>query len=796
MNIATMGLTRGGCPHCGSTVVDRMAAPFCCVGCEGAFEFLRAARLEGYYALREGPGRPVVQTRGPDHLWVEPLAAVICGASPVARVDLDIQGVHCTACVWLLEKLFARLPGHGSILVNPAVGRVQLVVGAAFDLEGFVGEVERFGYLLGPARKSERRASSDLVWRMGVCVAIAMNSMIFAIAMYSGLDDGPLFVLFQRINIGLSMVSVAVGGTVFFRAAWRGVRRGILHLDLPIAIGILLAFVGSLYSYSRGKSAASYVDTLDVFIALMLVGRWLRERVLERNRLEVLASDGVDGLLTRKRGDAGGVFTASCTSIRTGDTLVLSPGDLVPVDARLLGDAAQSCSLDWINGESSPRPFGAGSVIPAGAFVAGREVIEARATTDFEASPLVDLLRTPVSRDADGGMQTPWWQRVTRFYVAAVLMLAAVGGGAWFVATHDSVRSLGVATAVLIVTCPCAFGLATPLAYDLAQARLRRQGLFVRSAGFLDRASAVRTVVFDKTGTLTEASSTVDNPEALAGLPEDARRALDHLVHRSHHPKALAVRKALATVGGRVDREGPPIVASVTEWPGLGVELVSEGVVYRLGAPRWASGAPEEGADGLVFARAGRVLAALRCHETLRADAADEVRKLQGEGYDVWLLSGDEPARVRDVAARCGVASERALGGASPRGKDEWLTAHDHDDVLMVGDGINDSLAVEHAFCSGTPAIDRPFMAARSDFYFVSPGLAPIRAALHAARAVARVRSMNLAIAASYNLVAVALAYAGLMSPLLCAVVMPLSSISTLGATRFALSPGSRLWKS
>ena len=571
---------------------------------------------------------------------------------------------------------------------------------------------------------------------MGVCIAIAMNSIIFAVAMYAGLHDGPLFALFQRLNLALSSVSLLVGGMVFFRSAWQGVRRGVLHLDVPIALGIVLAFLGSAYSYVAGRSSASYVDTLNVFIALMLVGRWLRERVLERNRLEVLASDGADGLLTRRR-TGSTIATVPCTSIRTGDLLVLSPGDLVPVDARLLGDCEENCSLDWINGESTPRPFLPGSVIPAGAFFAGRIVVEVEAVTDFEGSSLVDLLRTPVSRDADDAMQTPWWQRVTRVYVGLVLLLAAVGGGAWFVATHDAVRSLGVATAVLIVTCPCAFGLATPLAYDLAQARLRRAGLYVRSAGFLNRAALVRTVVFDKTGTVTAATSTLENPEGLRTLSFKARCALQHLVERSHHPKAAALRASLLNIDGAAS--SPPLDATVTEWLGLGVELACDGETYRLGSASWA--APSHNANSaLVFAASEHVLATLSCREELRPDAAEEVAALQREGYDVWLLSGDAPSRVVDVARRCGISAERAIGGASPQCKDEWLRAHDHRDVLMIGDGVNDTLVVEHAFCSGTPAVDRPFMAARSDFYFVTPGLSPIRMALHAARAVAWVR--------------------------------------------------------
>jgi Cu2+-exporting ATPase len=714
-------------------------------------------------------------------------------ADAVSRVDLDIQGVHCSACIWLIEKLFVRRVGHGSIVLDPAIGRIHIVIGSNFDLVGFVKEVEQFGYLLGPARKSEHRASSDLVWRMGICIAIAMNSMIFAIAMYAGLADGPLFALFQRLNIGLSTVSLVVGGSVFFRSAWLGVRRGVLHLDLPIAVGIALAYGGSLCSTAAGRGVASYVDTLNVFIALMLVGRWLRERVLEKNRLEVLASDGADGLLTRKRVGSS-LATVPCTSIRAGDILTLSPGDLVPVDARLLGAEGATCSLDWINGESALRFFPPESVVPAGSFLGGTHVVEVLATTDFETSSLVELLRTPIHRDADAAMETPWWHRVTRIYVALALAVAAIGGLAWLVATRDPVRAIGVTTAVLVVTCPCAFGLATPLAYDLAHARLRRKGLYVRSPGFLDRAGAVRTVVFDKTGTLTSGASELENPDALASLSRESRDVLLHLVERSHHPKARAVHSAIARTSNA--GETSAMVDVVTEWPSLGLEVVHEGRSFRLGSPAWAARGVEQPSGDLVFAVDGAPLATLSTREKLRADAAAEVAALEAEGFQVWLLSGDEPSRVARAAEQCGLPGDRAVGGLAARAKADWLQVHDQQDVLMVGDGVNDTLAVERAFCSGTPAIDRPFMASRSDFYFVTPGLAPIREALHAARAVCRVRSMNLAIAVSYNVTAVTLAFAGLMSPLLCAVLMPLSSLTTLGATRVALSPGSSLWKS
>ena len=779
------------CLHCGNPVdgFARAGERFCCVGCEAVYTLLGARHLSKYYALRGGAGQPVatLPVERVDHKWIEPFATELRANG---RVDLDVQGMHCVACVWLVEHVFREHAGGLRVIINPAIGRLHVTAASPFDLAAFVIDLERFGYRLGPPLKDARTASSGLVTRMGICIAIAMNSMIFAVAIYAGLHDGPLYTLFHRITFALSLASVFVGGSVFFRSAWAALRRGILHMDLPIALGIALAGAGSTYSFLFHRNDANFLDTLAVFIALMLVGRFLQERVLEKNRLSILASDGVEGLLAR-RVSQGRVATVKCTTLRKGDVLLVAPGDLVPVDARLRGGSAASFSLDWINGESEPRAFAAGARVPAGAFSAGARAAELEAATDFAESALVELLRTPLPREGDQARSAPFWQKLAKRYVVAVLIAASLGFAAWLAVTHDFGKSLSVATAVLIVTCPCAFGIATPLAYDLVQAGLRRAGLFVRSPGFLDRAAQVRTVVFDKTGTLTSGTVllTPASLAAIEALEAVDRRALADLVLRSTHPKSMAIREALG------ENDAYDAGAIVVEHPGLGVELVRRGIRYRLGAPAWAASGSHASAD-VAFAKDDALLAELSTREAPRADAEREVRALAASGYEVWLLSGDAQPRVEAIARATGIAASHAVGERSPEGKAAWVAAHDRKDLLMVGDGINDSLVVASAFCSGTPAIDRPFMAARSDFYFVSPGLRPVRTALRASLALARIRRANLVVSLSYNTVAVALAYAGLMSPLLCAVFMPVSSLTTIGIATFALAGRSALWRS
>jgi Cu2+-exporting ATPase len=633
--------------------------------------------------------------------------------------------------VWLIEELFARAAGGERIIVNSALGRIDLIADRSFDLRGFVGHVEQFGYLLGPPVKKRVAASNDLLWRLGLCAAIAMNSMIFGIAIYAGLEQGPLFDLFTRLNFALGTLSVAIGGSVFIRSAARAVRRGLLHLDLPIAVGIVLAFSGSTVSFFSHRSKAAYFDTLDVFITLMLLGRWLQERVLEQNRAWLLASDGADGLLTR-RIDEGRVRIVPCTEIRPDDALLVAPGDLVPVDARLEG-ARASFSLDWIRGESQPQTYGEGDLVPAGAFAAGSEAVVVRANTAFEASALGELLREP-ARAPDSARATPWWQRFARFYVVGVLALSALGFFGWWAATSDVTKALTVATAVLIVTCPCAFGIAAPLAYELVQAGLRRRGLFVRRASFLDRARRVRRVVFDKTGTLTTGALVVANPEALAALDSESKAILYELVARSAHPKSSAIRVAL-------ERQAPTLghQARVVEHAGLGLEWERGGRRWRVGQPRWVAKTANDSAPyDVAFGVDGRSLARFRTVECLRPDAEAEVRALQADGFDVWLLSGDAQARVEAAGKKSDIATERCIGGQTPHDKARFLDALDASDTLFVGDGVNDTLALDHAYASGTPAVDRPFVPSRADFFFLTPGLAPIRLALRSARALAQ----------------------------------------------------------
>lgn len=681
------------------------------------------------------------------------------------RITLDVQGIRCAACVWLLQAVWSRLDGGDYLQVSPSLGQVTFGYRASAGTgRAFADMAGRLGYPMAPP---SRRASRDtgLLVRLGVCAAAAMNAMILAVSLYFGLDaavaDTSLRELFGWLLFALGTVSVACGGPVFFRGALAGVRAGVVHMDLPISVGITLAYAGSVHGQLTG--GATYFDTLAIFVALMLGGRFLQQRTLARSRDQVLADDGAEHLRARCVRD-GAVQLVPVPELVEGDELMLAPGDLVPTQCELLHTAA-CFSLDWIDGESEPRAFAAGAAVPAGAFHAGRVAVRVRVTAGYHESGLAALLgQEPVDREDTRG-RVRFWERLNRFYAAGVLVAAALGALGW--ATVDPTRSLPVAVAVLVVTCPCAMGIATPLAFHLALARLRRLGVYVRTRSLLDKALLLRRVVFDKTGTLTFGGLTATPRSELSA---EVLQVVTTMAASSNHPVSRAILEALPTA---------PVLEGleVCEHVGRGLEARVGGCRWRLGGRSFAGIEEfEHGRREVVLTCDGALKASFLLDEDFRSGAREELAELQRRGLEVHVMSGDRPARVAAAAQLLGVPARAARGGMSPQDKAEAVAALDRDDTLMVGDGLNDAPAFERAFCAGTPAMDRPVLPARADFCFRGAQAGAVAALLDVAAAHARVVRTNLAMALGYNAFALVLSFSGVMTPLLCAVLMPLSS--------------------
>ncbi|MCC6409017.1 MAG: heavy metal translocating P-type ATPase metal-binding domain-containing protein [Planctomycetes bacterium] len=783
------------CLHCGLPLGRaRDLGPFCCAGCKNVHELLHAQGLERFYELRGESDAPPPELRPDTFAWLDPLLAASKPAeNGTQRLTLDVQGVHCAACVWLLQELWNRERGAVDLRVNPALGRAEFLwKPAELDLRHYLRAVERFGYRFGAARKRDLGSTRGLVVRLGVCFAAALNTMIFSLCYYVGLtpQDGALYGVLGRWSFALATLAVAFGGSLFFVSAWRGLRRGVAHLDLPIAVGIALGYGGSVWAWLARGPEASYFDTITIFVALMVLGRWLQERVLEKNRLSLLASDGVDDLYTRRRRNDV-LETIPAASIEPGDELWILPGDLVPVEGTVLGERA-TMSLDWITGESRPRTFEPGENVPAGSFQAGATATRLAAAEGFSASRLHSLLGSGAKPLGREDRQDRWWSRFATVYVLAVLALATVGFVFWL--PQGLERGIEVALSVLVVTCPCALGLAMPLANELVHMALRRRGIFLREASFLRRALRVRHVLFDKTGTLTRGTLrlTERSLAELEALDPESRVVLAQGAAQSLHPVSRCIHAALSR-GGRTQLVHG---LEVRELAGRGLELRLGARSWKLGNPTFVVGADSKQAARTLFARDGVVLASLEVEEELKSDAREEVRRLEEGGLRVHVLSGDRDERVTRVATELGVDPERVRGALSPEDKARYVRTLDMRNTWMIGDGINDGLAFDAAYCAATPAVDRPNLPSRADLFYLGDGVSAVRVTLAWARRLASVLRANLVLAITYNLVVVAACLAGQIGPIAAAVLMPLSSIGFLTMTTLRLTRRTQAWTS
>ena len=762
---------------------------FCCAGCAYVYRLVHEHGLDGYYRIKDPVTAPadaaVFQPR--DYGWLEdsqrkaegragrgqaPDVALPQHPEPDPFLFLDVQGISCAACVWLIERLFQQESGARDIIVNAQLGTLRLRwAPEEFSAPDFARRLQSFGYILGPPdplrTDSESRA---LVRRLGLCAAFATNVMLFTLPVYFGMKKTfPYANLFGLLSLGFATLSFLVGGSYFLGRAWAALRARAMHIDLPIAVGILGAYLGSLYGWIMGREGFLYFDFVATFILLMLIGRWAQVAAVERNRRRLL---GWNPKPQRIRvAIAEGAREVPPEELNVGDLFFVGSGQTVPVEARLLAEG--SFSLASISGEAEPRFFQRGQRVPAGAVSVGRSDLRLEALQRWQDSLLARLL----GASEHGAWHHIWLERIVRGYLYGILILAVLAGTVWWLRTGDGLRTWSIVIAVLVVSCPCAIGLAFPLADEMATTALRRRGVFVKEDSLFGRLSGVRKLVFDKT--LTLETPVLRNPDVLSVLDLEARSALFTLVRESAHPVSQCLLENLLAVG-----PAEPAPGEVTETPGFGVAVGQ----WSLGRPGWRSPAsahvagvadPDQGTDA-EFVHNGQILARFEFVDSARPDSRAEVQALEAAGFSVHILSGDRQEKVRQLAAELGLPADRARGELTPEGKAAWLETQATADALMLGDGANDSLAFDRALCRGTPVIHRDLLEKKADFYYLGRGIGGIRALFTINAIRRRTQAVILVFSVVYNVLAVGLAVSGRMNPLVAAVLMPANSLVTL----------------
>ncbi len=774
------------CEHCGTPFFPREPEErFCCHGCRYVSQLIRENGFERFYELKGERSVPPVGSKVFDHdetgwLRAAQTAAETAAKGASCQARFSLEGISCIACVWLVEAVFRRQPGAEAIRIDTRNAAVELTWQRELcSLGAFAAQLRRLGYRLAPYAPSAHGGGTGLGQRIGLCGFFLMNTMLFTLPGYLGMGgDFFLSPLFQMLGAAFATFSMVVGGGYFIHRAWQAIRAGTLHIDLPIALGLVAAYSGSLLGWATGFTPLVFFDFVATFVFLMLVGRWLQEQALERNRAHLQRNQPGPRHVTCLGGARDGE-RVPVEQVQSDQEYGLAPGDINPVAAEIR-DAGATLSLEWINGEPEPVAWPEQRVVPAGAVNVGLTELRLRATESWEASLLARLLHRPPETFRDERLQ-----RVLKRYILAVMAIACLGGSAWLFAGGGALMAIQVFISVLIVSCPCALGVTLPMCDEFAQQHLRRVGLFVKNAAIWERLRRVKTVVFDKTGTLTMDVPALTNPEALDQLNPIACRALLRLVDHNPHPIARSLRETLLArcPDSFVHAREDPDRARVDEHIGCGVAWTDPGGNrWTLGKPTWQAVDRDAAADKhhTVLRQNGLPVAAFDFREDVRDEAAAAVAFLQAQNLDTAILSGDGPARVRRIAAGLGLAPERARAECSPDDKAAWIARHAAESALMIGDGANDSLAFDRAVCRGTPVVDRSILEASADFFFFGRSL---RSLPYLFRIAARRRftvAVVFTIALLYNIAAVGVCLAGQMHPLLAAILMPLSSIATL----------------
>ena len=699
---------------------------------------------------------------------------------------LTVDGVHCAACVVAIEQ--ALRGSADEVSVNAATRRARVVFRPDVQpLSGLLARIAAIGYAPRPvsraaiasAESAGRRAS---LWRMLVAVLCMMQVMMYAVPRYvAGPGEMPadLERLLMWAEWMLTLPALLFASGPFFRSAWRDLRARRIGMDVPVSLGILVTFVASSAAALEGEEV--YFDSLTMFVAFLLVGRWLEAGARER------ALVGVADLLARlpetveRIGAGGRTETVTLRRLRPGDRVRVAVGQAVPADG-VVEEGRSHLDESLLTGESTPIARRPGDALAAGSLnLSGPLTVRLlRAPRDSRLQEIADLVEAASARKPRLAQLADRWAGP---FLVAVMALAALAYAAWH--WIDPQRAIWVAASVLIVTCPCALSLATPTALLAAAGTLARRGLLARSPQAIESLAGIDAFVFDKTGTLTldrmslvRTDVTPDGPRPSAALAIAA--ALDA---GSLHPAAAALRRAAG--------DAPlPEVAEVREHGGSGVEgrVLVDGAwrEARLGSEAFAGAGP--GAPGGVrLSLDGRPVARFELSETPRPDAAAAIAALRADGATVEMLSGDEPARVARVASLLGVTTWRAQ--ASPQDKLAAIEARQREGrrVAMVGDGINDAPVLARADLSVAFATGAPLAQHHADLLLLGERLETLAEARRLARRTMRVVLQNLAFAAVYNAVSIPLALAGLLPPWLAGAGMAASSlVVVLNALRLA----------
>lgn len=681
---------------------------------------------------------------------------------PLERTVFAVPGAHCAGCMAKIEGGLGKLPGVVSARLNLTARQLSVSHVASLQVPDLVAAVEKIGFAAQPlteaAAAKQDSASRSLLRATAVAGFAAMNIMLLSVSVWSG-AQGPIRDLFHLLSGLIAIPTVAYSGQPFFRSAWSALRHGRTNMDVPISIGVLLVTTLSLFEALTGGPHA-YFDGAVMLLFFLLVGRVLDSIMRDRAR------DGVTALLKQTApgalviGDDGRSSWLRAEELLPGMRIIVAAGERLAADG-MVEVGASSLDLSLLTGESAPRAIGPGGHVHAGTLNLNAP-LTVRVTAVGPNSSIAEIARLMGEAGQGRSRYVRIADRAARLYAPAVHTLAASSFVVWLLLGVGWHQALLIAAAVLIITCPCALGLAVPAAQIVTAGSLMRAGVLVKDGSALERLAEADRAIFDKTGTLTLGRPELVNADAL--MAEDQAVALA-LAQSSRHPLSEAVRRSLEAKG-----VAPVELPEVKEQPGYGLTALFDGEQVSLGRG--------EAGDGLsaTFSRGSRAPVRLRFEDQLRPDAKETIARLADLGIECSVASGDSARSVAGATRGLGLTAQT---GMRPQEKLDLIARLKRSGrkVLMVGDGLNDGPALAAGHVSMAPGSASDVGQNAADAVFLGDSLLPVAKAVIAARRTMRVVRQNFVIAISYNAIAVPLAFMGMVTPLVAALAMSGSSL-------------------
>ncbi len=798
------------CAHCSLPVPKGLiesdaVQQFCCAGCRVVYDTIHACGLDSFYRLKQIAGetlQPAQTTTSKYEAFDAPEFAklYIRPANDAAMsIELLLEGVTCSACIWLIEKLPEVVPGVIEARLNLRAASVRITWDRdRVKLSQIARMLDRLGHPPHPARgqsKREliRRESRRMLIQIGVAGALMGNIMLIALAMYAGDASGmdtAYRTFFRWLSVGLGVVALTWPGGIFFRSSILALRNKTINLDVPIALALLVGGVSGVANVLLG-SGEIYFDSLAVLVFLLLVGRFVQYRQHRR------ADDAVDLMFSMTpiscrlvRDD--GVFEIPVEALTVGDTVEIHSGELLPADGKITaGQSAVDQAL--LTGESVPVEVTAGSRVHAGSLNTGQTIrVHVDAVgSDTRIGRLMQLVETGVQ---DKPKIVRLADRVSFWFLPAVCVLSAGVFAAW--CTVSLSAAIDHTVALLIVTCPCVLGLATPLTIAVAIGRLSKQKILIKSATALEALAERGRVLIDKTGTITRGSPRVVRyigDEELKALIGEIERHSQHPVGRAlynafgEYELSAAMRVGLSNITDRHDG-GISARCGHTQVAIGSLSFMRNRVEAFDDLGKTIADIDAAGETSVIVAIDGQVCAIVGLRDEPRPDARESIRSMAKLGWQPGMISGDRPLVVRAVASQVGIDPLCATALTSPEEKLRIVKQSSAiQKTIMVGDGVNDAAALAAADVGIAVHGGAEASLAAADVYIATPGLQPVVNLLRMSRHTMFVVKRNLVISLAYNLVAGVFAAAGLMHPMLAAILMPLSAATVLGSATWSV---------